>query len=247
MGSAGSAMERGAGEPIERQADVVHAALREAILSGDLPQGTVLSQIKLAKRFDVSRTPLREAVRMLQSEGLIDSVPNRRVRVSALSIGELEQLYMLRIAVEAVAIRVSVPHFTKDDFERMHRCLVRMDRHAASGDVSEWETPHKEFHETLVAYAGERVREVIGRLQDDASRYRRIYVGQEAHAWGRSASDHAALLEACEQGDPGAAAAELARHYGRTALAVIALMAPEHDPVPLRAALAMVLSGRPSS
>lgn len=242
MGSAGSAMERGAGELGERHVDVVHTALREAILSGDLPQGTVLSQIQLAKRFHVSRTPLREAVRMLQSEGLIDSVPNRRVRVSMLSIGELEQLYTLRIAVEAVAIRVSVPHFASDDFERMRQCLADMDRHAASGDVSEWETPHKEFHATLVAYAGDRVREVIGRLQDDAGRYRRIYVAQESHAWGRSASDHAALLEACERGDAGAAVAELARHYGRTALAVIALMAPEHDPVSVRAALAMALS-----
>jgi hypothetical protein len=54
-------------------------------------------------------------------------------------------------------------------------------------------------------------------------------------------------LEACEQGDPAAAAAELARHYGRTAPAVIALMAPEHDPVPLRAALAMVLPDRAPS
>ncbi len=104
-----------------RSADVVHEALREAILSGGLPQGAVLSQVQLAQQFGVSRTPLREALRMLQVEGFVDSVPNRRVRVAEVSVGDLEQLYAQRIVLEALAVRLSVPYFSADDFAAMRR------------------------------------------------------------------------------------------------------------------------------
>ena len=64
----------------------VHDRLRDAILSGELAAGTVMSQVELARRFNVSRTPLREAIRMLQREGLIEGEANRRVRVTPISL-----------------------------------------------------------------------------------------------------------------------------------------------------------------
>jgi DNA-binding GntR family transcriptional regulator len=81
---------------------VVHDQLRQAILRGDVPPGPATSQLVLARELGVGRTPLREALRMLQSEGLVISEPNRRVRIAELSIADAEELYVMRILLEAV-------------------------------------------------------------------------------------------------------------------------------------------------
>jgi len=80
----------------------VHTRLRAAILSGEIPEGATTSQAMLAERFGVGRTPLREALRMLQREGLVISQPNHRVRIAELSSEDAEELYIMRIALEAV-------------------------------------------------------------------------------------------------------------------------------------------------
>jgi DNA-binding GntR family transcriptional regulator len=81
----------------------VHEQLREAILSGDVRPGEKTSQAELARDLAVGRTPLREAVRMLQSEGLILAEPNRRVEIAKLSVEDAEELYVMRIALEVSA------------------------------------------------------------------------------------------------------------------------------------------------
>jgi DNA-binding GntR family transcriptional regulator len=226
--------------------DVVHGALRDAILSGEIPQGAVLSQVQLARQFGVSRTPLREAVRMLQAEGFIDAAPNQRIRVASLSVSELEQLYTLRITLEAVAIRISVPRFTDGDLERLRTLTRQLEESAAARDVNGWEHPHQEFHRALVSYAGDVVTELMERLQDNSNRYRRMYVTQGPRAWWHTTAEHEAIRRACERRDPAGAAAELARHYARTALTLIAMIDPEHDPVSVRAAVAMVIPSQPA-
>ena len=102
----------------------VYSSLRESILNGTLPPGESLSQVQLANQLGVSRGPLREAVRMLQREGLVEAEVNRRGRVSSFSIDDLEQLYAMRIVHESLAIRINVPRFTKRDIEdRKSTCL----------------------------------------------------------------------------------------------------------------------------
>ena len=85
----------------------VYTSLRESILNGALPPGESLSQVQLATKLGVSRGPLREAVRMLQREGLVEAEVNRRGRVSSFSIDDLEQLYAMRIVHESLAIRIT--------------------------------------------------------------------------------------------------------------------------------------------
>ncbi len=219
--------------------DAIHAALRDAIVSGELPQGAILSQVQLAKQLGVSRTPLREAVRLLQAEGFVEATPNQRIRIPTLSVAELEQLYTLRIAVESVAIRVSVPRFGDRDFEHLWALTRSLERCAAARDVDGWEVPHQTFHRSLIAHAGDRVTGLAGRLQESSKRYRRMYVTQGPRAWWHTTTEHTAILSACEDRDAPAAAWELARHYARTALTVIALIDPEHDPASVRAAVAL--------
>src|SRR5881392_1407031 len=126
----------------ELSTEVVHDRLRRAILRGEFDAKVPLSQVKLAARLGVSRTPLREALRMLQREGLIDSEPNRRVRVAALSVTDLEQLYATRIVVEALAVRVAVPKLRPADFAEMRSHLAEMAGFAKERDLSEWDVRH---------------------------------------------------------------------------------------------------------
>src|SRR5213596_3382734 len=86
--------------PARQGLDYVHRTIRDAILDGKLEPGTTMSQVTLADELGVSRTPLREALRMLQNEGLIESEPNRRVRVSEVSIADIEELYTIRVPLE---------------------------------------------------------------------------------------------------------------------------------------------------
>src|SRR4249919_562785 len=110
----------------ELSTEVVHDRLRESILRGEFDPRVPLSQVQLAARLGVSRTPLREALRMLQREGLIDSEPNRRVRVTELSVADLEQLYAGRVMIEALAVRLTVPRYTTEDVAELRAALREM-------------------------------------------------------------------------------------------------------------------------
>jgi DNA-binding GntR family transcriptional regulator len=228
----------------ELSTELVHERLRDGILRGEFDPRVPISQVQLAARLGVSRTPLREALRMLQREGLIDSEPNRRVRVKALSVTDLEQLYALRVMVEALAVRLSVPQLTHDDLEAMRAALADMDELAKHRDLDAWESAHRTYHDLLRMHAGERVARLARDLSDHTERYRRVYMG-EPRAWTAAAEEHRAVADACRAGDPSLAAAQLARHLARTALSLMAAISPEHDPLPIREALRMVTAEAP--
>ena len=97
----------------------VYERVRNAILDGQLAPGAVMSQVALAEELGISRTPLREALRMLQSEGLVEGEPNRRVRVAPMTASDLEELYVMRVTLEAEALRLSVPRMTSEDLARL--------------------------------------------------------------------------------------------------------------------------------
>lgn len=220
---------------------VVHDRLRRAILRGEFDPTVPLSQVQLAARLGVSRTPLREALRMLQREGLIDSEPNRRVRVAALSVADLEQQYASRVLLEALAVRLTVPAYTPDDLTELRHALARMTE-LKGRDVDLWEAAHHGFHRLLRRYAGDRVNRLADDLSDHTERYRRVYMA-EPRAWPAAAAEHAAIVDACAIGNATAASTHLARHLARTALTLIALFNPEHEPAPVREALRLVTAG----
>jgi DNA-binding GntR family transcriptional regulator len=223
----------------ELRTALIHDRLREAILQGDFDANVPISQVQLAKRLGVSRTPLREALRMLQREGLIHSEPNRRVRVTALSVTDLEQLYATRIVVEALALRLSVPHFNAQDLAEIEARLTEMAEVAQARDPDRWESPHRSYHELLRQHAGTRLIRIARELSDHSERYRRVYLS-EPRAWSSAIEEHEAIFEACRAGDAPLAGERIARHLARTALTVIAGVAPEHDPAPVRTSLQMV-------
>jgi DNA-binding GntR family transcriptional regulator len=235
------------GHAVELSTEVVHERLRRDILRGALDPHEPISQVQLAKRLGVSRTPLREALRMLQREGLIYSEPNRRVRVAALTVADLEQLYAARVVVDSLQARLAVPRLSGDDVAEMSRRLEAMAELAARHDLEAWDVHHGAFHDLLKLGEGDRLFRIARDLYDHTERYRHVYLA-EPLAWSTAAREHSAIHQACLAGDAVQASRQVARHLGTTALTIIALASPERDPVPVREALRMITAeaGEPS-
>jgi DNA-binding GntR family transcriptional regulator len=224
----------------------IYAGLREQILDGRLAEGEPLSQVKLAQQWGVNRAPLREALRMLQREGLIHAQYNRRVRVSKLTTADLEELYSERILTEALGIRLTVRGMDDADIARLRELLGTMEGLASAESFAEWEIAHHEFHGCLVAAAGERLRARIDYLGDYARRYRHALASMGKRAvegFAQGALEHRAIVDACDARDVELASRTLAHHLARTALSLISVREPTHDPATVREALRMVEEG----
>lgn len=225
-------------------------ALRAMIATGAIEPGTELSQVSLARTIGVSTTPLREALRQLESEGLVEARRNRSPRVPPFVPADLDAVYGNRIMLEALGIAQAVPHMSADALHAQHEILREMRR---EDDINRWDTLHAAFHAGLVGPDAAPLRQEIARLMTRSERYRRMSVRADSGD-GRRAGDeeHHEILAACESGETHQAAVLLARHLARSALTVVANLAPDFDPAIVRGALQMVISwslsapGRPA-
>jgi DNA-binding GntR family transcriptional regulator len=217
---------------------LVHEQLRQAILRGDVPPGPATSQLVLARELGVGRTPLREALRMLQNEGLVISEPNRRVRIAELSVADAEELYVMRILLEAVAARITVPTLTDHDIATLEGLMAQMD-HLMRSDASIVDI-HHHFHAEFVKAAGPRIVAQIGQLFDHAERYRRAFGAAQPDHWKLRRAEHRAILDAATAGDAEATAEAITLHYLRTAKIVVSALDPDYDLARLRIAIAVV-------
>lgn len=218
--------------------DSIYDQVREAILLGEIGPGDEVSQVRLARYLGVSRTPLREALRMLLHEGLLEGQPGRQMRVAAFSVQDMEQLYVERISLETMGIRITVPRLSDRELDSMHDYHAQMREQAEVGDFEAWERPHRALHEIFVAESGDRMSALIRQLSDHAARYRRFYTTHASGAYAAGRMEHYRIIDACCASDPDSAARALAEHLGHTALGVIGLVEPDYRASRLRTALA---------
>src|SRR4029450_711505 len=115
-------------EHLGTKADDLALALEEAIVSGEIPPGSVLRQEHLSEQFQVSRTPVREALRRLAALGLVTFEPNRGVRVRMLALDELREAFLVRAELESLATEIATPKMTGDDLDALERAERRFSR-----------------------------------------------------------------------------------------------------------------------
>jgi len=219
----------------------VHAYLRECILNGTLPPGAKLSQVSLAAQLGISRTPLREVLRMLQDEGLVEIEPNQRTRVAGLDPQELDDIYAGRILLETLALSMTIGHFGAKARREAGRLLTAMRRAAESGEFDAWLAAHTEYHRVCTAAAGETMQRLLRAFADRTTRYIRIYQRSEPNNWPTAGDvEDAAILEALIAGDEQGAGLGMAHHLARTALRVLTDCAPDFVPVAVPHAVALI-------
>lgn len=213
----------------------VYERVRTAILDGEFAPGAVMSQVALADQLGISRTPLREALRRLQSEGLVEGEPNRRVRVAPMTAQSLEELCVMRVTLETEALRLSLPLMTSMDIARLEGYMAEMAHYAHEEDYRLWTIPHAQFHRTLTEHAGVSVNFYLAQMFDHAERYRRLHVGQAPTAW--ATPQHREILDACKARDRDRAGALLGAHLARIGFEVMELLDVTYSPDRLTQAL----------
>lgn len=196
-------------------ADYVADALREAIRTGELGDGATLNQAAIATHFGVSRVPVREAMRQLQAEGLIDTRAHRLAVVRALDFERILEIYDLRALMEGYAIELAVARIGPPQLEAARALERQMER---EGDHARWLELNARFHELLYAPSGaETTLELIGQLRARGERYVRLWSdGGGLHRPGEAGSEHLEILGLVEAGDAAGARAAIERHIGHT-------------------------------
>jgi DNA-binding GntR family transcriptional regulator len=182
-------------------AERAFATLHEAVVTGVLPPGERLPIEELAELLEMSPMPIREALRQLDSAGLVENIPHRGARVTELSIGDLREVYEARLALEPLAVRHAAEQFTP----------------YKSRDLRTIWATHTAFHFALYNAAHSRwMTRLIQPLWETSERYRFAMLPVRINLDERRL-EHERILEACAAHDPEVAAIELHNHLARTA------------------------------
>jgi DNA-binding GntR family transcriptional regulator len=201
--------------------DGAYSELRRSLIDGTFPAGARLSEPELALRFRTSRSPIREALVRLEHEGFVERASNGRVSVKALEIADLEQLYVLRAAVEGLAARLAAHRLRPIDLEAMSRIVDKMERCVKKGSSAEAIAAGQEFHDVITRECGNHpLVEVLTGLHARISRFRAVVASFRDYDEERVA-EHRRILKAFYQRKPEQAETEMIRHVNRSAAVLI--------------------------
>jgi DNA-binding GntR family transcriptional regulator len=193
----------------------IAAHLRAAILGGEIPPGSRIRQEEIAERLGTSRLPVREALRMLETEGLTQLVANKSARVPKLDRTELDIVYEMRERIETLALRLSLPRLTAEQVDELHSL---QDQIEDNDDVGRFLDLDRRFH--LSTYAGCPSAELLGtveRLWNSTQHFRRAFMVRTGvdRRWFVNV-EHRLLLDAIDRRDDVDCERYLAGHIRRT-------------------------------
>jgi DNA-binding GntR family transcriptional regulator len=181
--------------------DRVYQNLREDILSNRLLPETPLHEASIASALEVSRGPVREALRRLDAEGLVSVIPRRGAVVSSLSREEFLDAYRVRESLEVLAVRLATPNLSQDDLEQLHRLHEEMWAHASAEDVDAFFQTNTAFHATVVDRSGNKIlQDLYHPLINQMRRYRVSSMSLRG-GLARSCEEHAQILQAMQDGE----------------------------------------------
>ena len=188
------------GDPLQTRQEVVTARLREAILRGYFKPGQKVDQNEIAHQLQVSRSPIREALRTLAAERLVEIIPHHGVRVTELSVEELEEILLLRGILEGMAARLAVPQLEAERIKTLETILEELE---PTTDLDRWIELNDRFHQTIYEAAHRpRLLALIISLRNTVAPYIRQYIATSAHMRDAAAS-HRQILQACVERDSG--------------------------------------------
>ncbi|MDQ3738333.1 MAG: GntR family transcriptional regulator [Actinomycetota bacterium] len=228
-------LERRSGAPAAQDA---HSHLRALVLDGTIPPGAEVNQVGIAERLGMSRTPIREAIRMLQEEGLVDAEPWKRARVVGFDAAHLEAVYVQRIMLEGLGVLVTVPTMTDAEVTALGGLVEQLTAMSDdAGRTDAWNEAHNRLHLALVAGTSAHLQKTIEANLERAEQFRSLYRYRGPLPPFQHHGEHQRIVEHCAAGDAAGAARELAEHLARTSLSLIGQLAPGYDPAAVRLSL----------
>lgn len=202
-------------EPPLTRSQWVQQRLRRAIITGELQPGDPLITTTLAEQWSVSQTPLREALRILASEGLVDMSPQKTARVATVSYRSFAELFEVRLLLEPLALERSLGNRDRRWEDTMQRKLAAL-RDAFDGDNTdpfEYESAHHDFHLTLLSQCGSaQLLHMIDTLYRQSVRMRLLSAPERGGLSYAVIEEHVALLGLCRRADIAEASAAYQAH-----------------------------------
>ncbi len=193
----------------------VFREIEQAILSGDFPPGYSLTEQKLSTALGVSRTPVREALRQLELEGLVTSVPNKGVVVVGISEKDIDDIYTIRMAIEGIAARWAAVNITQKELEKLRDIVELQEFYVAKNDVLQIRHLDSQFHQTVYSASGSRpLRQILSQFHNYIQKPREISVKYSGRAVA-SVGEHRKIYEAIAAHDSSLAEKEAAEHIRR--------------------------------
>lgn len=200
--------------------DVVFNTLRQAILRGELKPGERLMEIQLANKLGVSRTPIREAIRKLELEGLVLMIPRKGAEVAEITEKNLRDVLEVRAALEELAVQLACVRIDKDGIEHLKKAAKDFELTLNSGDITQIAEADVAYHDIIYhATDNQRLIQLLNNLREQMYRYRVEYLKQkECHP--KLLAEHQDIIRAIENGEQDIAARITNQHIDNQVSAV---------------------------
>lgn len=210
--------------PRQSLPDVITNDLRERILSGEMAEGETIRQEALAEDYDVSRMPIREALKRLDAEGLVQLTNNRGASVTMHSLSEIGEIFDLRVLLEVDLFQHAIPRMGEADYETCERILDEMEKSYDAYDVGRWGSLNYEYHMALYAAADRGLtNEILQRVNLQSDRYVRMHLSVMEQR-EPAKKDHRQLLSLARAGQIHEACELLTKHIQRTKDQLLAMV-----------------------
>jgi len=211
----------------------VHERLRQMIFDGELPANSKVREKDLCERFGVSRTPMREALKVLANEGLVRLTPNRGAVISELTLQDLEEAFPVMGALEALAGELACVHITDQEVAEIRALHERMVECYENRELAPYFQLNQEIHSRILQAARNNALSAITRSLGDRLRRARYMANISTTRWAQALAEHAAILAALEKRD-GTKLGQLMKshlaHKLETVRQVLSQPAPEERP-----------------
>jgi len=192
--------------------DVVFQTLRTAILKGDLKPGERLMELQLASKLGVSRTPIREAIRMLEQEGLAIMIPRKGAEVARMTEKDMEDVLQIRCSLEELAVRLACQNITQMEMQELRVAMEQFREKTTTEDIAAIAQADVNFHDVLYKSADNpKLLGLLNNLREQMYRYRVEYL-KNPSIYQQLITEHRQLYEAVKMQDAEKAAAYIRMH-----------------------------------
>ena len=201
--------------------DVVFNTLRQAILRGELKPGERLMELKLANKLGVSRTPIREAIRKLELEGLVIMSPRKGAEVAEITEDNLRDVLEVRGALEELAMKLACRRIAKEEIMKLKKASRNFDEALNSEDVTKIAEADVAFHDIIyMATNNKRLIQLLNNIREQMYRYRVEHLKQK-DCYARLTKEHREMIVALEEGNEEQALSLIKEHIENQAKTVI--------------------------